>query len=74
MLKIFLKNDLFWRVGKRDNVLTNEYAWVPKATNSHIQNIIINEDLYLVVNLIDNDNKKWKEDVIRNTVVVVDVD
>ncbi|KAA3455658.1 Ribonuclease H-like superfamily protein [Gossypium australe] len=72
--KSLIKEGLGWRVGTGEHILINEDAWLPGAANYRICYPILNTDITTVASLIDSNNRKWREELIRNTFEANDAD
>lgn len=65
--KGLLQDGLGWRVGTRISIIINEVAWLPKPMSYKLHNPIHDTNFFLVRNLIDSTNRKWKEEIIHST-------
>ncbi|KAK5792990.1 hypothetical protein PVK06_034124 [Gossypium arboreum] len=72
--KGLIKEGLGWRVGTGENILINEDAGLPGAANYKICYPIFNTNITTMASLIDNTNREWREELIRNTFEAHDAD
>ncbi|KAA3484157.1 Cyclopropane-fatty-acyl-phospholipid synthase [Gossypium australe] len=65
--KDVLRKGLIWRVGTGTNISINNDAWVPEALHFRLSSTVDSlRDCYVHM-LIDNNKRKWKEELIRYT-------
>ncbi|KAA3490760.1 reverse transcriptase [Gossypium australe] len=65
--KDVLRKGLIWRVGTGTNISINNDAWVPEALHFRLSSTADSlRDCYVHM-LIDNNERKWKEELIRYT-------
>ncbi|MBA0845730.1 hypothetical protein Goarm_022506, partial [Gossypium armourianum] len=67
-----LKGGLCWWLGTRREISVFEDAWVPEANNYKVGNNVSNSTITLVADLINNNTRTWKVDVVRNIFTKVD--
>ncbi|KAA3477549.1 reverse transcriptase [Gossypium australe] len=65
--KGLLEKNLCWRVGKGDRISVWTDLWVSGNEEDKIQNQSSNENIELVSDLIDEENRTWKTELIVNT-------
>ncbi|KAA3469681.1 reverse transcriptase [Gossypium australe] len=65
--KGLLEKGMCWRVGKGDKISIWDDLWISGKKADRVLNHISNEDIKLVSDLIDADNRSWKSELIRNT-------
>lgn len=69
-----MTDGLGWKVGTGDNISVNDAAWLPGADNFRVRHHISNVNITMVVELIDENTKTWREDLIRTTFEPDDAD
>ncbi|MBA0552101.1 hypothetical protein Golob_022940 [Gossypium lobatum] len=62
-----LQEGTCWRVEKGDNVSIFNHAWLPGFDNYGISHPVDNCNLKYFVELIDNNKREWREEIISNT-------
>ncbi|MBA0672530.1 hypothetical protein Goklo_023939, partial [Gossypium klotzschianum] len=65
--KGLLQQGLCWRVGRGDKISIWEDSWIPGIDRAERQSSSHIGEIQLVSDLIDNSNRKWREDLIFNT-------
>ncbi|KAG8498641.1 hypothetical protein CXB51_005174 [Gossypium anomalum] len=56
-----------WKVGRGTNISVINDAWIPVARNFRLSSVVNNLDDFKVAELIDNNVRKWKRELIANT-------
>ncbi|KAG8486858.1 hypothetical protein CXB51_020386 [Gossypium anomalum] len=72
--KGILKKGLGWGVGTGESIIINDDAWLPGTDNFRVCHCISNTDITMAASLIDKDNRKRKDELIRTTFEAVDAD
>lgn len=62
-----LRSGLCWHVGRGDQILIREDAWIPGIREHRIQDSVLNNDLLMVSDLIHAQRREWKDDLVKNT-------
>ncbi|KAA3480599.1 reverse transcriptase [Gossypium australe] len=70
--KDILRKGLIWRVGTGNNISINYDAWMPDAFNFRLSSEIDSMRNHFVHMLIDSNERKWKEELIKYTFVEED--
>ncbi|KAA3474020.1 reverse transcriptase [Gossypium australe] len=66
-MKDVLRKGLVWRVGTGNSISVNTDAWIPEAYNFKLLSQVESMRDCCVNLLIDNNSRKWKEELVRYT-------